>query len=505
MKTLGTVLLFFSCFVSILAQSSDQEIDSLLQLAANYHTQNQDSTNYYASLARQKAILTGDTAKIGRVNYLYAHYLVSHNDFDQATDVLQYNFDNRFKLSPGLLGESFYTLANIFYLKEEWDSAIKYYLESLELHEIGQNSKGLARSNLQLSLIYKKKGDSVLSNHFGDASLYHTGNPEYHKKFATASTVEEKFRQLEVAIKEQETNQNYSLQSQFHYTLGTFYLEAKNYGKSIENFEKAVQIKKETGYHNLKDKTTVYLAEANYGAGNFDKALEILNGLSANDKRQQPLKIENLLTETHQSLGNYEQALTHNTRLAFLQDSINQLEENIRIAEITAQYNTQEKEKQILSLQEANLEAESLISTQQKRWLALAGISLLLLLSTFWFVRRSKKSKQLALTTLKEKEAIVQTVQAQHLLLKSKAKVYLDDLYFVKADGNYVEFHSVEKKTLERDKLKEILEKLPPNFIRVHRSYLVNKNQIASYNSSTVILKSGQEIPLSRTYRSNLK
>ncbi len=505
MKTLGTTLLFLSCFVTLLSQTSEQEIDSLLLLAKKYNTQNQDSTNYYAALAREKATEISDTSMMGRTHYIHAYYLVNQNKFEEALEILQFNFENEAKLSPGLLGESYFTLGNVSYLKEEWDTAIENYLKALAQLEVSQNSKGLARTNLQLSVIYKKKGDTILSNHFSDASLYHTGDPEYHKKYASAVSIEEKIHQLEEAIKEQEANSNFNLKSQFHYTLGTFYLESKSFEKSIENFEKAIQIKKETGYNNLKDKTTVYLAEANFGAGNFDKTLRILNNLSARDKRQQPLKIEYLLTETHQSLGNYEQALRHNKRLGFLQDSINKLDENLRIAELTAQYNTQEKEKQILNLQQANMEAASIISSQQKKWLALACISLILLLSTFWFVRRSKKSKQLAITTLKEKDAIVQTVQAQHLLLKSKTKVYLDDLYFVKADGNYVEFHSVEKKTLERDKLKEILEKLPPNFIRVHRSYLVNKNQIASSNSSTVFLKSGQEIPLSRTYRSNLK
>lgn len=505
MKTLGTSLLFFICFSLLHSQTMQQEIDSLLLLAKQHHTFHQDSTTYYASLARSKAYVTADTVLIGRVNYLSAHYLLNQNKFDEAKALLQFNFDNEANLSPSLLGESYYTLGNIYYLTEEWDTAIEHYLNALAQHEIGQNSKGLARTNLQLSVLYSKKGDSVLSKHFGDASLFHTGDPEYHKKYASASTIEEKIDQLERAIREQEAKQNLSLQSQFYYTLGAYYLEANNYEQSIESFEKSLQIKNHTGYHNLKDKTTVYLAEAHFKAGNYERTIDILSGLNAHDKRKQPLKIENLLTEAQQSLGNYEQALRHNKRLAFLQDSINQLDENVRIAELTAQYNTQEKEKQIVALQQANLEVESLLSQQQQRWLMLAGITLLLLMSTFWLLRRFKKAKQLALTRLKEKEEIEEKVQAQHLLLKSKAKVYLDDLYFVKADGNYVEFHSVEKKTLEREKLKEILEKLPPNFIRVHRSYLVNKNQIASYNSSTVFLKSGQEIPLSRTYRSNLK
>jgi tetratricopeptide (TPR) repeat protein len=505
MKTFGITWLFCLCFVSLLSQNYEREIDSLLLHAKNFHTKNQDSTLFYASLAQDKALSSRDTSLIARSNYILAHYLVSHNEFEAANRVLTFNFVHQKKLTPVLLGSSYYTLGTIFYLREEWDAAIENYLKALAHYEIAQNSNGLARTNLQLSVIYSKKGDTTLTNHFADASLYHTGNREYHNKYANASTLSAKIEQLEEAIQDQVSRQDYNLSSQFHYTLGKYYLEDKKFDKSIENFEKSIEIKKKTGYQNLMEKTLVYLAEANYMAGNFREALKILDTLGGSSKRQQPLKIAHLFTETYQSLENYKLALYHNKRLRLLQDSINQLDENVRIAMLTSEYNTQEKEAQIQTLQQANVSATQLISNQKKWWFILAIITFFLLITTLWWNKRSKQSKKLVIETLKEKEAMVQKVQAQHLLLKSKAKIYLDDLYFVKADGNYVEFHSVEKKMLERDKLKEILEKLPPNFIRVHRSYVVNENQIASYNSSTVFLKSGQEIPLSRTYRSNLK
>jgi DNA-binding LytR/AlgR family response regulator len=57
---------------------------------------------------------------------------------------------------------------------------------------------------------------------------------------------------------------------------------------------------------------------------------------------------------------------------------------------------------------------------------------------------------------------------------------------------------------MDRNKLKTVLEELPPNFVRVHKSYIINKNYVQAHNSAKVILKPNIEIPLSRTYKSNL-
>ena len=46
---------------------------------------------------------------------------------------------------------------------------------------------------------------------------------------------------------------------------------------------------------------------------------------------------------------------------------------------------------------------------------------------------------------------------------------------------------------------------LPPNFIQVHRSYVINKNFIKSSTGTHVILIPEIEVPLSRTFKSKLK
>lgn len=58
-------------------------------------------------------------------------------------------------------------------------------------------------------------------------------------------------------------------------------------------------------------------------------------------------------------------------------------------------------------------------------------------------------------------------------------KVYLDDILYLEADGNYISFVLKDKKLLSRQSLHEITAILPEtDFMRIHRSYIVAINKI---------------------------
>ncbi|WP_299519796.1 two-component regulator propeller domain-containing protein [Winogradskyella sp.] len=121
----------------------------------------------------------------------------------------------------------------------------------------------------------------------------------------------------------------------------------------------------------------------------------------------------------------------------------------------------------------------------------------------YLFIQLKKYRKKVTVVE-REKEEIAKKVEKEYITLNNKSKVYLNDLKFIKSDGNYLEFVIEDKTLIDRNKLKNVLEDLPPNFVRVHRSYVINKNFITAQNSTTLLLQSNIEIPLSRTFKSNL-
>jgi two-component system, LytTR family, response regulator len=84
--------------------------------------------------------------------------------------------------------------------------------------------------------------------------------------------------------------------------------------------------------------------------------------------------------------------------------------------------------------------------------------------------------------------------------------ISLSDIIMMQADSNYTTIHLTDgDKILTSKTLKYWSEKIKSHadFIRPHRSYLVNKTHILSYQTSThrLLLAQGQEIQVSRRYK----
>ncbi|MCL1868155.1 MAG: LytTR family transcriptional regulator DNA-binding domain-containing protein [Paludibacter sp.] len=78
--------------------------------------------------------------------------------------------------------------------------------------------------------------------------------------------------------------------------------------------------------------------------------------------------------------------------------------------------------------------------------------------------------------------------------------IQLNEIFYIQADGDYVQIHTAEKKYLKEQTMKFFEECLPANiFIRVHRSYIVNIEHIARIekfgkDTQTLTLKNGEKI-----------
>lgn len=89
--------------------------------------------------------------------------------------------------------------------------------------------------------------------------------------------------------------------------------------------------------------------------------------------------------------------------------------------------------------------------------------------------------------------------------------VPVQDVDYIEAYDDYVKIYQGKKYILKKQTMNHFEQVLPKDqFIRIHRSYILNVNQltkIESYekNSYVAILKSGSSIPISRSSYSDLK
>ncbi len=160
---------------------------------------------------------------------------------------------------------------------------------------------------------------------------------------------------------------------------------------------------------------------------------------------------------------------------------------------------------QVADLEEENSTLSQVNQFLKNNFLLLIGISIALVLLVFLLYRKYYRARNRMAAVSEEKEQIASKVLRKSIELNNKQRVYLEELKFIKADKNYVEFHTSEKKFVDRNTLSTVMDELPPNFIQVHRSYVINRNFIKLITGTTVMLLPGIEIPISRTYKAHLK
>ncbi len=84
----------------------------------------------------------------------------------------------------------------------------------------------------------------------------------------------------------------------------------------------------------------------------------------------------------------------------------------------------------------------------------------------------------------------------------SLLKIIFDDVQYIEGLKDYVQIHlmSTPKPAVVRISFKSLEDQLPVNFIRIHKSFIVNSTEITSIKKNAVFI-GDKELPLGDTYR----
>jgi len=84
-------------------------------------------------------------------------------------------------------------------------------------------------------------------------------------------------------------------------------------------------------------------------------------------------------------------------------------------------------------------------------------------------------------------------------------KISINNIAYVKADNVYLEIYSAEnKKYILRSTLKSFFLKLPDNFHKCHKSYIINLDHVMAFNARQVVVNN-TKIPVSEEFKTFLK
>ena len=88
----------------------------------------------------------------------------------------------------------------------------------------------------------------------------------------------------------------------------------------------------------------------------------------------------------------------------------------------------------------------------------------------------------------------------------NSVSIPIDDILYIEAvEGYSKNFRTSGECVMSRILLKNILTMLPTEaFIRIHRSYIVSKSKVKSFNKQEIALNNGIVLPVGRQYASEI-
>ncbi|MEM1003514.1 MAG: LytTR family DNA-binding domain-containing protein, partial [Bacteroidota bacterium] len=86
---------------------------------------------------------------------------------------------------------------------------------------------------------------------------------------------------------------------------------------------------------------------------------------------------------------------------------------------------------------------------------------------------------------------------------KKIIKVVLDEIRYIEAYGNYIKIHTGQM-ILTPITLTEFLRKLPEEFLRIHKSYVINFSYLRLIEGNQVILADNVKLPIGKSYKKNI-
>jgi hypothetical protein len=203
------------------------------------------------------------------------------------------------------------------------------------------------------------------------------------------------------------------------------------------------------------------------------------------------------LSNAYAGIGKYDSAYIYKEKSRILKNTFEEGRHNA----IISQLGSKDKDSVISNL-------------RNTKTLYLTTIGLVFILASYSFVRWKKldfRKKKLALEksrieseysqTVEELTKVKELIIEDHVVLKNKTKIYLKELLYIKSDDHYLQVFTTRKKEFIRGKMSDVLNQLPPNFVKCHRSYIINKNFIKYTNNKIIMMEDGSEIPFSRGFK----
>lgn len=332
---------------------------------------------------------------------------------------------------------------NIGIVYDRWGNfpmAVSFHIKALEIRENLQDKPGIATSLINIALLHQAMKDfpkafqgffrakpmvlatndkAVLANLFTNLGQTHY----LVNQFDSALYYQEQSLRIR-----RELGNSVGISACLH-RLGLIQLKTKNFNEALRNNLEALQIQSTIGDKPGVATTLTTLAEIYRKSGNLEqsrltalKALSVSDSIGALQVKQAALE---QLVNTLKEMNDFYRALSYQTELLAVRDSLLNKEKANQVASLQAQFESERRASEIQLLQNES-KILSLTLRQQRVWRWALGTGLLMALIILLVLYNRFMLKKKANKTLEEKNALIEekdrhlekSLREKELLLK---------------------------------------------------------------------------------------
>ena len=315
--------------------------------------------------------------------------------------------------------------------------------------------------------------------------------------------------------------------------LGLIELDSSNYSLAIDNFKTALSYANISGAEQRVIKSKNLLSQAYYHAGKYKEAAPLLkevNEFYRNLSSQQSnmLDVEKYTNLNAIALLNPSISKSmHNYLIKY--DSLYGEERMENLDKLVYKYENKIVSDSLASIKLVANNQSLMVKNQRLSIFSLISALLASILSIFFIFRRLKTAKakneelvfknqelesinqQLEKKTRTIENKVVADVKGvpSKVQFKSADKVYLlelEQIKYVQAEDDGTRVFYEDTSNWTDASLKEMSKQLPQDsFVQIFRSTIVNINHIGWVNTTSLKMKDGTELKISRTYKQRIK
>jgi signal transduction histidine kinase len=129
---------------------------------------------------------------------------------------------------------------------------------------------------------------------------------------------------------------------------------------------------------------------------------------------------------------------------------------------------------------------------------------LLVFVGSFIIMARQIRENQTLIHSLLEEKEIASKGYLEVMSNRKMVQIPFEEISYLESMADYIQIHSSKEVIVSKEKISKISERLPSNFLRIHRSFIINKDKLKAWTYNEVQLEE-TELNIGRSYKKEVR